>query len=195
MATIKYDYYTTGEIGQVDTGNVRWAAQTFTVTETFVIQSIKLKLRRSAAAPGTVTVSLRNTAANKPTGVDLIYGTTDGNTLTDDAAGEWRTITFNTQRELPAGSVFAIVLRCAGASVAPYPLAWRSNNDSDYPGGRYCYSADSGVSWTLYHDTPNATDFMFECWGDGDLVLAPTSGTTIRRLVVFASNKAYYEDE
>lgn len=192
----RYDYYNTGDVGAGgDFNNTRWTAQTFTVAETFVIQSVKLKLYRTASDPGIITVSIRNTAANKPIGDDLIYGTTDGDTLTVDTDGEWRTITFNTQRELPIGTTFAIVIRCTGTDTTPYPVKWRVNVDSDYEGGRYNYSADSGVTWTLYHDTPDASDFMFECWGDADLVLAPTSGTTVRRLVVFASNKAYYEDE
>jgi len=191
MADARYDYYTDGENAGNGFSSVRWIAETFTVGETFVIKSVKLKLLRDAVlAPGTITVSIKNTAANEPIGDDLIYGTTNGNTLTDDAAGEWRTITFNTQKEISAGTTLSIVVRSSGAGA--YPAKWRTNNDSDYS-GRYCYSDDSGDSWTVYHDTPNATDFMFECWGEADFVLASAEKVTVRRLVVFASDKVCYE--
>lgn len=187
---ILYDKHNTGDISYSSFNDTRWNAQTFTVDETFVISSVKLLLYRdSVVAPGTITVSIRATSANVPTASDLIFGTTNGDTLTTDTGGEWREITFTTQRSLLAGVKYAIVIRCTQTGNDPYPANMRNSGD-DYAGGSRCYSEDSGSSWTEW----TAQDELFECWGAGDTILAPLDkGVTIRRLVCFASNKAYYE--
>jgi len=191
--SIRYDYYNTGDTGANGLDDERWIANTFTVSEAFVIESVKLKLARSVAqAPGTITVSIRATSAGVPSGNDLVSGTTDGDTLTTDAEGEWREITFTAQRSLSAGVQCAIVIRCAAPEVGgDYPLKWRADTTAPaYADGNYCYSNNSGATWTLV-GTDN--DGMFECWGSGDLVLASAEKTTVKRLVVFASNKVYFE--
>jgi len=191
--SIRYDYYNTGDTGSNGFDDERWGANTFTVSEAFVIESVKLKLLRSATqAPGTITVSIRATSAGVPTGADLISGTTDGDSLTTDAGGEWREITFSAQRSLSAGTQYAIVVRCSAPEVGgDYPLKWRVDGAAPaYSDGNYCWSTDSGANWSLLGSD---ADHMFECWGSGDLVLAAAEKTTVKRLVVFASNKAYYE--
>ena len=134
-----------------------WAGQTFTPTISHKITSVKLKLYR-VTTPGIVTVSIRATdGSGLPTGSDLISGTTDGDTLTTNTAGEWREVTLGAGYDLVAGTKYAIVIRSVTQT-----LAWRLEDPlGNYAGGNSLDSSDSGVSWTNLND-----DFMFEEWGD-----------------------------
>ena len=155
------DYYNTGDDASAQASNTRWIAQTFTASITYSINSVKLKLWRDVTlAPGIVTASIRATTSGLPSGTDLCSGTTDGDTLpTTAGTAEWREITFGSPANLTSGTVYSIVLRCAGSG--SYPLNWRSDNSSPtYSGGSYCYSSDSGSSWTAL----TSADMMFETY-------------------------------
>lgn len=116
MATL-YDYYQTGadQPTQIDTANDR-VAQTFTTTVDYSISAVALRMLRAGGTgtPGMITVSIRTTLAGEPTTTVLATGTTNGNTLTTDAAGEWRTITFTSITPLSVNTKYAIVInvRC-----------------------------------------------------------------------------------
>jgi len=156
------DYYNTGDDGDSTLGLATWRAQTFTASSTYSITSVKLLLHKFAAVVGTITVSIRAVdGANKPTGADLVSGTTDGDTLTADAAGEWREITFDTPYVLVNGVTYAIVIR-ALTSFANNSLAWRFDSSSpSYIDGTYVGSINSGSTWTIN----TGIDFMFETYG------------------------------
>ncbi|GAJ12278.1 unnamed protein product, partial [marine sediment metagenome] len=82
-----------------------------------------------------------------------------GDTLTTDAGGEWREITFPSQIELIPGMSYAIVLHIVGGSIAN-SVHWLSDDSPppSYSRGMYGLSANSGLTWT----PSTAKDFMFE---------------------------------
>lgn len=152
-----YESYTTGDNTTIAIYQDWWESQTFTPSSTHDIDSLKLKLRRTGL-PGTITVSIKATdGEGKPTGDDLLVTTFDGDTLTTDTYGEWKTILFYTSISLLASIKYAIVIRCDGSS--SNHLSWRADATSPtYTGGMRCVSADSGGSW----GTSSTYDFMFE---------------------------------
>ena len=150
------DYYDSGDDSQGIVRGVSWKAQTFTASDTYTASGVQLKLYK-LGDPGTVTVSLRATAAGLPTGADLVSGTTDGDSLTTSAGGEWREITFTATQALTSGTVYAVVVRATSGD-ASNTVYWRHDSTSpSYTGGSYIYSADSGSSWTA----SASADFMF----------------------------------
>lgn len=143
--------------------------QTFTPTTSHYINSIKLKLYKEGN-PGPVIASIRNTEDSGgnlgPTGTALTTGTTDGNTLTTNEAGEWRTITFNNPVFLQQNTTYAIALQTPSAN-SSNTLNWRLNGPAGtigtYWGGMYWYSWDYGASGSWIGNP--WTDFMFEEYG------------------------------
>ena len=167
MSTLR-EYYNTGDDAWGGIYSTIWTSQSFPAAETYNISSIKLKLYRSATYnPGTVTVSIRaaSVSTHKPTGADLVSGTTDGSTLTTTSPGEWREIILDAPYTLTGGGVYAIVLRCElwDNNVMHVPCYWRRDSSSGYADGKSCGSTDSGVTWGTVSST---LDYMFENWGD-----------------------------
>jgi hypothetical protein len=108
-----------------------------------------------------VTVSIRETAAGVPTGVDKTSGTIDGNSLTTDPAGLWYEIAL-TEYTLSANTMYAIVVRAAGLDSSNV-ARWRVDQTSPaYGVGTLVYSQNSGVAWT----SDGTRDFLFEVWGN-----------------------------
>ena len=150
------DYYDTGDDSQIGLRGVTWGCQTFTADANYTASGVQVKLWRTGE-PGTVTVSLRATAAGLPTGADLVSGTTDGDTLTTSVGGEWREITFSSTQVLTSGTVYAVVARATSGDVSN-TVYWRHDSTSpSYSGGSYIYSTNSGSSWTA----ATSADFMF----------------------------------
>ena len=205
------DYYNTGDNNGSTFGLTTWRAQSFKASSGYSAESVKLLLLKSASgALGTVTVSLRAVDGSSfPTGGDLAVGTTDGNTLTTDFAGEWREITFGTPYELTAEVTYAIVVR---ALAAAFFGTWRAEVPGTFADGVGSRSTNSGSTWTI----PVSTDNMFEVYGtasstyvDFAATLAVTGGlsanlyygsvnvkgyTSTKRIVVAGYNSIYYED-
>ena len=160
MATL-YENYITGD----DTGYiialVVWEAQTFTPSVNHIISSVKLKLYR-VGSPGTLTVSIRATTSDLPSGADLCVGAVGVDAVTLDTAGEWVEITFTAGALLVASTKYAIVTRILTHTPGNY-LAWLADSSSPtYTDGVCCDCPDSGVTWAKVV----GSDFMFEEWGD-----------------------------
>ena len=164
MAT-KYENYITGDDHAGTMFGINWECQTFTPSINHLITSVKLKMHKdpgAGASPGNITASIRATSSSLPTGLDLASGTTDGNTLTDDNAGEWREITFTVGALLLAGTEYAIVARVLTGDGSNY-INWRYDRTSPaYTDGQRAASGNSGVDWTGASDN----DHLFEEWGD-----------------------------
>lgn len=170
MASL-FDYYNTGDDTTPGAHLTRWMAMTFTTTSAYDITSVKLKLTKSSTyAPGTVTVSIRATTGGLPTGGDLASGNTDGDTLPPFGdEGEWREITFSAPYSLSDGTKYAIVIRPGNDTGGNDSVKWGADSSSPtYSGGSYCYSNNSGGSWTAF----TGSDMMFETWGSGSVELA-----------------------
>lgn len=156
MATLR-DSYNTGNDDLRGVTNTTWYGQTIQLATTYSITSVKLLLFRSGS-PGTVTVSIRATAAGLPTGADLTSGTTDGDTLTTSSSGEWREITFSSAYTLTGGTTYAICVRSAASG-----LRWNCDSSSPtYANGSGAISTNSGSTWIIQTNI----DFMFEAWGE-----------------------------
>jgi len=160
-----YEYYNTGDNYNSGVYGIYWLAQTFTVgAESHTVTSVKLKMFR-IGNPETVTVSIRATnSSGNPTGDDLTSGTIDGNSFTEDTAGLWYEITL-TEYSLNASTKYAIVARAPDGNSTNI-ADWRFKLYSNYSGGCYEYSANSGVTWA----SSPVEDLMFEVWGRRPIV-------------------------
>lgn len=160
---VNYTYYNTGEDSWSGPYGTSWIAQTFTPSVSHKVTSVKLLLYR-IGSPGTVTVGIRATDVDgHPTGADLAFGTTDGNTLTTSTAGEWREIYLSAGYDLTASTKYAIVVRALTGDNSNKPEWLRDESSPTYTGGNYEVSDDSGSTWSGLA----ARDFMFEDWGAG----------------------------
>lgn len=141
-----------------DIWSSNWSMQTFNVTpEAHTVSRIKLKMRR-VGAPGTVTVSVMQTSAGNPTGIDLCYGTSDGSVMSTDWA--WYDFTMNAETSLIAGNQYAIVVRALSGSDAANCVQWAKPAGLAYSGGSPAYSSDNGYTWTAETD-----DHCFDIYG------------------------------
>ncbi|GAH46338.1 unnamed protein product, partial [marine sediment metagenome] len=171
------EYYTSGDTSTEQIfGALPWDAQTFTPTDAYSISGVRLKLLRVGAAPGNVSVSLRDTLVGVPLAVDLavggvpVFGVTDGNLITDYAEGEWVDIAFNVDYAMTAGNTYGITVRVLGGNAANY-VGWREDLTGTYAGGQAFDSANAGVAWV-----PEAnTDRLFEVAGRGVTVTSAAS--------------------
>lgn len=167
---ILYENSTWAWAGQVRNiyGNTWWFAQTFTPQTTHDITSVILSLAR-VGSPGTITVSIRATTLDKPSGADLCSGTTDGDTLPAGGyptpAPEEREITFGTNPTLTAGTKYAIVVRASSGN-SSNKVWWSATTSSVYADGDQCRSGNVGVSWTLYA----TRELWFEEYGEAPVV-------------------------
>lgn len=158
-ASTMHEHYNTGDIGASSLYTTNWRGQTFTPSAGHTVTSVKLLIYRTGN-PGTFTVSIRGTAAGVPSGADLCSGTTDGDALSLDGAGEWKEITFGTGTPLSAGTIYAIVARSAGAD-SFNSVCWRVDSSSPtYSNGTAVTSSNSGSAWTI----AAGSDYMFEEW-------------------------------
>lgn len=161
MAT-KYEYNdgTGAGKGVYDTF---WMAQTFTPTVNHNVTTIKIKCARTGS-PGTVTVSIRATSGGLPTGIDLVSGTFNGDTISEWNNYEWVSVTLGRAYKLLADTMYAIVVKAPAGSESPENvLYWQLSSDS-YSGGTFCESDDSGSTWAEY--ASGANDCGFEEWGN-----------------------------
>ena len=160
----KYQYYDSDDDGDYDGYTANWVAQTFTVETVHMISKVKLRLF-VVGDPGTITVSIKNTTAGKPTGADLCSGSIEGTDITTNTAGEWYEITLGSGYTFDINTMYAIVVR-APSGDSSNKISWRANLiDATYSGGTTCTSSDSGVDWGII----SGADFMFEEWGVGGI--------------------------
>ncbi|MBA7499061.1 hypothetical protein ES704_01800 [subsurface metagenome] len=161
MSTL-FEYYITDDDDEYQVCGEDWEAQTFTPSVAHKITSVKLKLYREGS-PGTLTVAIKAVdASHHPIGADLCSGTTDGNTLTTNTAGEWREITLGAGANLEADTEYAIILKALDGSISNKGW-WRvDKTDGAYPGGWNEYTGDSGSTW----DSAPGDDHLFEEWGE-----------------------------
>lgn len=132
---------------------VNWGSQTFTTGTTFDIAGVYFKHLR-LGTPGTLTVSLRATAAGLPNGADLVTGTLNGNTSATSAA--WDSVVFTSSYSLAANTTYAFVWRATTGDVNNN-IGIRMDSAGLYTGGQVSTSTDSGATW----NAQAAKDFMF----------------------------------
>lgn len=154
-----YEYQQTSNEANVYIHDGRKLAQTFTVgtvgpNKDFLLKYIKLQLVKNGT-PGNVTVSIKATAAGKPTGAALSSVVIDGNAFD----GSWLQITPAPEITLTAGVMYAIEIYPTNCTW-PNFVAWRTwSGSSVYAGGTSVYW--SGSEWFIYGND----DSTFEVYG------------------------------
>ncbi len=113
--------------------------------------------------PGTLTVSLRAVASNKPTGGDLAVGTINGNDLPLIDDPSWEPIQFGTPYAVTVDTEYAIVVRAltGGPGETNLIRLAQDSNDGAYARGVSGYSTNGGGAWTVRINDDN----LFEEWG------------------------------
>jgi len=167
VTTARHNHYITGNDADTALFDFWWYAQTFTPMQNMTITSVKFLMYR-VGNPGTITVTLRETDASGhplivPPASELATGITSGDTLTTNAAGEWREITFTNGYRLTAGVRYAIVFRATSGDAGDRAEVLFDDTVATFPGGNIEASNDSGATW----NTMVGDDFMFEVWGTG----------------------------
>lgn len=167
MATL-YENYPTSDVGLFFTNTaIKWPGQVFTPSISHTITSVKLQMYRTGN-PGTLTINIYAVdGTGVPAGAIKASGTTNGDTLTANAAGEWREIVLTPGPDnavLTASSKYAIVL--VDPSGDDSNKAWVNGDyTGNYAGGYAIVTVDGGINWNQYH-TGNVYDLGFEDWGD-----------------------------
>ena len=123
-----------------------WGGQTFTpsVTGPLTRADINLFCSGCTGTAPNLTLSVRATSGNLPTGADLATATLTGNS---SSAASYFVGNFGSPATLTAGTVYGLVVRpTANPSAGIYAIT-RSPIDV-YAGGQRVSSADSGATWT-----------------------------------------------
>ena len=144
-----------------------WGGQTFTPTVTGLLTRAELALFCSGCTGTTpnLTVSVRATSANVPTGADLGTGTITGFA---SGASQFYTVVFSTPASLTAGTKYAVIVRPTVAPSAGTYALTRSGSattgENVYPNGDRVSSTDSGGTWTIPTTGGIVTDLGFRTY-------------------------------
>lgn len=149
------DYYSTGDTTGAQAYGANWRAQTYTAKGTYEVVGVYLKLYK-VGTPGSVTVSLRDAAANAPSGTDHVSGTIAGTEITSNTAGDWYLIIFNDGYTQTLNDEYSVVVRATTGDASNY-VAWRVDETGNLTGGNRADSTDSGSSWAADTDE----DFVY----------------------------------
>jgi len=159
-----YENRMVGEDANAEVHGANWFGQVFTGDGYHSVTEVRLKLYREGN-PGTLTLSLRDADTNEPVGgedyyVDYSSGTYNGDTVTDNAAGEWITFELSPEIDIGHGLDYALVLR-AEAGDAANSIHWLYDSTSAAGDDNYASSNDSGGTWA----SNTNFDFLFSVWG------------------------------
>ena len=161
-----YDYYDSGDDTQDGMppwyGANGWLGQTFTTTSNYYLSKISVKIYK-VGTPGTLTVSLRATSGNLPTGSDLTSGTIAEGAMNTTAPGSWHNVTVSSVL-LVSGTKYAIVARCSAGTGPADCVYWRRDSTGTYAAGNAVISLDASATWSMWGA---AYDFMFRTYGEG----------------------------
>ncbi len=136
-----------------------WGGQTFTAGLTGQLTRIDVNLFCSGCTGTTpdLTLSLRATSGNLPTGADIASATITG---FNSGAGGFYTATFASPPTITAGTVYALVIRpVANPSPGVYALTRSATNV--YSNGQRVSGATSGTVWSAPLTGGQTTDAGF----------------------------------
>jgi hypothetical protein len=159
-----------------DTGaNSRIIAQTFPVTITHSVASVKLWLSK-CLLPGTVTIGIQALVAGLPSDVFLCSTDINGNDLPENPPVDpvWTEITFSSPATLTAGNSYAIVVTAPDGNNLNAVNVCLDKSVS-YSGGAM-YENRNAAGWL----SQNA-DFIFETYSSDTAVASMTVGNIISR--------------
>ena len=147
-----------------------WGGQTFTPAVTGALTKVDINLFCSGCTGTTpnLTLSVRATSSNLPTGADLASTTIPG--FGNGGVANYLTATFGTPATLTAGTKYALVIRpTANPAPGTYALtrSGTSTLGSDvYAGGTRVSGATSGTVWSIPTTGGISTDTGFRTYVD-----------------------------
>jgi len=150
--------FRTGSATGDDIQGATWSAQTFTPSASQFAYGISLKLKRTGATQGNLTIELQNTTAGA---VQAQPGSVvNNNTITVPGSFVSTGATIynfllNPNTFLISGTVYAIVLKYTTGD-GSHLITWTRDASGTYPGGTSNTSSDSGATWT-----PTSGDYYF----------------------------------
>ena len=183
-AATLYENYTSGSVegGPFATFGGDYHAQTFIASSSHNVNAVRLKMYRGNLVPGgTVTASIRSSETRTfdiggtdwdldvPFGPDLTSGGISALSITTSTAGAWYQINFGTTVQLTAGKRYAVLLMSSGDLIR-----WKAAKT--YVNG----NAAAGNYQGEWNQADPEYDFLFEVWGDPDIVtgtVATANGT------------------
>jgi hypothetical protein len=185
------DNFKTGYDDVMQAYAATYVYQTFTAASSYTIGSVLLYCFANVNC-GTITVSIRATAAGIPTGADLCVGTINADTV--GASIGWApAITFGDGMSIVSGTQYAIVVKAPSATNGT-GFYWGADGTAPgYAGGNSGYSDDSGVNWTA---TANR-DLYFDIYSMASTALDSTPKTyfwspKIGKLLCSDTNEIYF---
>lgn len=154
------DGLTTGDDESADFYACTRLGQFFVPTTTLSSLAVKVKGNKSGS-PGTTTFEIHLAdAQHKPTGAVLATGTTDANTWTTDASGQWVIVPVTAGVILHAGTEYTLTWYAAAGDAGNKGQSRRSSTGG-YGNGGVLSSADCGTTWTV----TTTKDFVFQVIG------------------------------
>ncbi|MGH9829008.1 MAG: hypothetical protein ACREDR_37800, partial [Blastocatellia bacterium] len=153
-----------------------WGGQTFTPSVTGKVTRVDLNMFCSGCTGTTpnLTLSIRATSANLPTGADIASGTITG--FSNGGVASFFTVTFATPPILTAGTKYAIAIRpTANPSPGTYALTRSGTSTAGadvYPGGTRVSGATSGTVWSIPLTGGVSTDAGFKVYVDNGFAVA-----------------------
>jgi len=138
ITPILRQYISDGDDTDITVVGDSWAAETFTVTSSYSLTSVKVKLWHTAGT-GTLTVAIYTAdGSGFPTGAALATGTLAADTLSLSSPGDFQTVTYATVLPVSVAS-YDVVLHYAGTG----EVYWRAMSGV----AGYSYSDDAGATW------------------------------------------------
>lgn len=150
----QFESYDWGDTLYWPIDGANWGSQSFEVSVSHQLTSIKLKLHRDGN-PGIMDVYIYQAGADHcPTGPLLASGSINANTFTTDAAGDWYEIDLGAGCAVSATTEYVIVI-AAPSGDGSNQVRWRGAGVNIYPHGMVCWSTNSGSSWSPQTDYDN----------------------------------------
>jgi hypothetical protein len=155
-----------------------WGGQTFTpaVTGTLTRADINLFCAGCVGTSPNLTLSLRATSGNLPTGADIASATMAGS---NSGASAYFSALFSSPPMLTAGTTYALVVRPeANPSAGTYAVTRSATNV--YAGGQRVTSANSGGIWTAPLTAGQTTDAGFTIYMNSGFASAGSLVSSIK---------------
>ncbi|MBA7671205.1 hypothetical protein ES703_79358 [subsurface metagenome] len=152
--------YAEGEDTDIEYGQHRFLAQTFTLDNPYTVLRFRFKSWTQVGGRFYHYALRKTDATGKPLAEDFYHTTVTPTNEYWFSPGKWRRFDFMEFPELPAGT-YAIVASVPDAPGWQWYQLRADASASAYPGGKAWLSNDDGVTWEEIPDT----DLMFEVWG------------------------------
>lgn len=163
-----------------------WIGIKFQASASYNAATAEILIYRSGS-PGTITFHIQGIAAGAPDGVDIITETFDGDALTADTSGEWKSITISPIAALTSGTSYALLIE-GNSCDASNKVMWINSGGQDNDANAWGLSSSNNGS--SYIQT-GSYEPLFKLYDD---FTPPVGGPTKKRLIAVAGSALWYED-